>query len=483
MKASLSRRSLRGRLTRRIGAALLLLIGIGVAGAWLDAWRVARSAYDRPLLIAARVLGESLTYQDGRLQAKISRAVLDPFSLDSGGSAFYQIIASQQGSIAGFDDLPAPPPSSTMTQRYPSLARFYDATYGGRDVRVVSLLVPVSQPGYHDMVEVRVAEHRDIHLQLMHELLSDSLLRLTLFAAGAFILFMLAIDAALRPLRRITDMVASRSPDNLEPLPTENVQSEVRGLIGAINHLTARLDDTLRAQRTFVADAAHELRTPLFALRARLELGMQAQDTVALRDTLESAQRDLEALTLLANRLLSLARVENDIRRREFGRLDLSETAREFCMSMVSLAWQRGLTMALEAEHPVWVPADSALINELLAILIGNAQAYTPAGGHITVRVLSDAIIEVEDDGPGIPVDERERVFERFYRVRREGIQEEDAGRAISGTGLGLAIARQICTAMSADISLHEAAGGGTLARVAFKAGALRADSEHLSKH
>lgn len=473
MKASLSPRSLRGRLTRRIGAALLLLIGVGVLGAWLDAWRVASSAYDRPLLIAARVLGDSLTVQEGRVQVQISRAVLDPFSLDSGGSAFYQVITAEQGSISGFEDLPGPPPSIAMTTRYPSLARFYDATYGGRDVRVVSLLVPVSQPGYQGMVEIRVAEHRDIHAQLMHDLLGDSLLRLTLFAIGAFILFLLAIDAALRPLRRITDMVASRSPDNLEPLPTENVQREVRGLIEAINHLTARLDDTLRAQRAFVADAAHELRTPLFALRARLELGMQAQETGALRTTLESAQRDLEALTLLANRLLSLARVENDIRRRDFSLLDLTATARDFCMSMVSLAWQRGLTLALEADHPIRVHADSALINELLAILIGNAQAYTPPGGHITVRVLPDAVIEVEDDGPGIAESERERVFERFYRAQQASHQTEDAGRAISGTGLGLAIARQICTALGADISLHEASGGGTLARVAFTAGAV----------
>ncbi|GHC25049.1 sensor histidine kinase [Kushneria pakistanensis] len=473
MKASLSRRSLRGRLTRRIGGALLLLITVGVAGAWLDAWRVASSAYDRPLLIAARVLGESLTVRDGQLQVRVSRAVLDPFSLDSGGSAFYQVITPEQGSIAGFEDLPAPPAAAAMTSRYPSLARFYDATYGGRDVRVVSLLVPVSQPGYQGMVEIRVAEHRDIHAQLMRDLLGDSLMRLTLFAIGAFLLFVLAIDAALRPLKRITDMVASRSPDNLDPLPTDNVQREVRGLIDAVNHLTARLDDTLRAQRAFVADAAHELRTPLFALRARLELGMQTHDNDTLRITLESAQRDLEALTLLANRLLSLARVENDIRRRDFGVLDLSDTAREFCMSMVSLAWQRGLTLALEAEQPVWVQADSALINELLAIVIGNAQAYTPAGGHITVRVLEGARLEVEDDGPGIPESERERVFERFYRAHRDAPLTEDAGRAISGTGLGLAIARQICTALGAHISLHEAAGGGTLARVVFMAGAV----------
>ncbi len=473
MKASLSRRSLRGRLTRRIGAALLLLIALGVLGAWLDAWRVASSAYDRPLLIAARVLGESLTVREGQLQVQVSRAVLDPFSLDSGGSAFYQVITPEQGSIAGFEDLPGPPSSTAMTSRYPSLARFYDATYGGRDVRVVSLLVPVSQPSYQGMVEIRVAEHRDIHAQLMHDLLGDSLMRLTLFAVGAFILFLLAIDAALRPLRRIAGMVASRSPDNLEPLPTDNVQREVRGLIDAVNHLTARLDDTLRAQRAFIADAAHELRTPLFALRARLELGMQDRGIEALSATLESAQRDLEALTLLANRLLSLARVENDIRRREFALLDLAETAREFCMSMVSLAWQRGLTLALEAEHPVRVQADSALINELLAILIGNAQAYTPAGGHITVRVLPDAVIEVEDDGPGIAQSERERVFERFYRAHRDAPLTEDAGRAISGTGLGLAIARQICTALGANISLHEAPGGGTLARVAFRTGAL----------
>ncbi|MCM2129406.1 sensor histidine kinase [Larsenimonas rhizosphaerae] len=468
MKASLSQGSLRGRLTRRIGAALLLLTGIAVAGAVYDASRIASQAYDRPLLIAARMLGESVHVEDGRLGVHISRAILDPFSLDSGGSAFYQVIDAEGRTVAGFDDLPAPPDGMPMTRRYPSLARFYDGSYGHREVRLVSLLVPVSQPDYQAMIEVRVAEHRDIHAQLLHELLGNTLLRLLLFAVAAFGLFVFAIDAALKPLKRIADMVASRSPHHLEPLPTDNVQREVLGLIVAINHLNQRLDETLKTQRAFIADAAHELRTPLFALRARLELGMRDTSQAGLQATLTDVHQDLEGLTLLANRLLSLARVENDIQRCTDTTLDLTEATREFCMSMVSLAWQRELTLAFEAPETVQVRGDMSLINELLAILIGNAQAYTPAGGNIVVRVLPGAVIEVEDDGPGIQEDEREKVFERFYRGRHTSDQRDDA-RAISGTGLGLAIARQICIALDATISLHPAPGGGTLARVTFR--------------
>ncbi|ANF56807.1 sensor histidine kinase [Halotalea alkalilenta] len=458
--------SLRGRLLGWIGLALLALLGLAALKSWLDARANAEIAYDRSLLTAARVIGDSLQVEGEQLIANAPYSVLDPFSLDSGGSAYYQVIDPRGRQAAGFVDLPAPPEGLAFTRRYPALARFFNADYGNREVRVVSLLVPLSDARLNGMAEIRVAEHRDIHRQLMRQLLERSMLQLALFALVAFLLFAAAISTALRPLERVARMIQSRDANDLGPLPLDGVQREVRGLIEAINHLTVRLEEVLSAQRAFVADAAHQLRTPLFALRAQLELGLRNGAQSDLRAILTRVQHDLEQLTLLSNRLLSLARVENDLQRRAFAPCELTALTRDFCLGMASLAHQRGLRLAFEADGPCWIAADAALINELLAILIGNAQAYTPKGGQILVKVARDGVLEVEDDGPGIPEEERERVFERFYRGRHR--ERFDERNAISGTGLGLAIAQRICNAHGAEITLSEGQQGGTLARVMF---------------
>uniref|UniRef100_UPI0028A8CDC8 sensor histidine kinase n=1 Tax=Pseudomonas sp. TaxID=306 RepID=UPI0028A8CDC8 len=168
-----------------------------------------------------------------------------------------------------------------------------------------------------------------------------------------------------------------------------------------------------------------------------------------------------DRLTHLANQLLSLARVEHGARTIAEGGaqpLDLTQLARELGMALAPLAHARGVALALEAEAPVWLKGEPTLLNELLSNLVDNALAYTSDGGTVILRVLAPGVLEVEDDGPGIPEAERERVFERFYR------------RSAQGTGLGLAIVGEICRAHLAQISLHEGRSGGLKVRVSFSA-------------
>ena len=252
-----------------------------------------------------------------------------------------------------------------------------------------------------------------------------------------------------------------RQPDDLRSLPLVEVQHELRPLVSSLNHFTERLRMQFERQAQFIADAAHELRTPLAALKARLELGLRDHEPAAWRNTLESAASGTDKLTHLANQLLSLARIENGARAIAEGGaqlLDLSQLARELGMAMAPLAHARGVALALEADEPVWMRGEPTLLNELLSNLVDNALAHTPAGGNVILRVHAPCVLEVEDDGPGIPAHERDRVFERFYRRNQQS----------KGSGLGLAIVGEICRAHLARITLHDGAQRGLKVRVSF---------------
>lgn len=451
--------SLRWRLLWNLGLLLtLLMVASGLSAYW-NGRQAADTAYDRTLLASARTIAAGLSQQQGTLSAEVPYVALDTFAYDSAGRIFYQVNDTHQRLVSGYENLPAPPPGTPRTDAYPALARFYDAQYQGRDVRVVSLLKPVSEPGVSGMAEIRVAETQEARVSMARSLMADTLLRLGMLGAGALLLVWIMVSAALRPLERLRGAVAERALDDLRPLPDVEVQHELQPLVEALNHFTERLREQFSRQAHFIADAAHELRTPLAALKARVELGLRSRDAQQWRDTLEQAAQGTDRLTHLANQLLSLARVENGARAIAEGgaqRLDLSQLARELGLALAPLAYQQGVALALEADRPVWLLGEPTLLNELLNNLVDNALAHTPVGGNVILRVGEPGVLEVEDDGPGIPAEEREKVFERFYR------------RGNSGTGLGLAIVGEICKAHRATISLHEGAASGLRVRVAF---------------
>jgi two-component system sensor histidine kinase TctE len=418
-------------------------------------------AYDRSLLAFARAVSEKFTVANGALQVNVPYLALDAFAYDSTGRIFYQVLDFDGNLISGYEGLPAPPPDVERTQDYPALARFYSDRYQGLGVRVVSLLQPISEPGLKGMAEIRVAETDGQREALARTLLSDTLWRMGLLAVGALMLVWLAVSAALRPLAQLSAAVTERQPDDLRPLPEVTVQRELRPLVSALNQFTGRLRKQFERQAQFIADAAHELRTPLAALKARIELGLRESDPVLWRSTLEASAQDTNRLTQLANQLLSVARIEHGAQAIAEGgalRLDLSQVSRELALAMAALAYKRGVTLALEADQPVWTIGEPTLLNELLSNLLDNALAHTPSGGNIVVRVKAEGVIEVEDDGPGIPESERENVFRRFYRHQPSG----------TGAGLGLAIVGEICRIHRAVITLGEGQLGGLKVQVAF---------------
>ncbi|MNF64062.1 Sensor protein QseC [compost metagenome] len=459
--AELRGSSLRGRLLRRLALllALILLLG-GLSGYW-SARRAADTAYDRTLLASARAVADGLYSSDGQLKANVPYVALDTFAYDSAGRIYYQVLDPLGALVSGYEALPAPAPKVKRTDDYPALARFYDGVYRDQAVRVVSLLQPVSEADLEGIAEIRVAETRGARERMARELLVGTLWRMGLLALTALGLVWLAVSLALRPLEQLRQAVAARASDDLQPLPEADLPRELGPLVDALNQFNARLRGLFERQAQFIAEAAHELRTPLAALKARLELGRRAEDAGEWRLALDEAAGSTERLTQLANQLLSLARIESGARAIAEGgaqRLELGAVARELGLALAPLAHGRGVALALEAEEAVWVDGEPTLLSELLCNLLDNALAHTPVGGNVILRVLAPAILEVEDDGPGIPAEEREKVFERFYRRSAGG----------TGAGLGLAIVGEICRAHRARISLEDGAAGGLRVRVEF---------------
>jgi two-component system sensor histidine kinase TctE len=232
-----------------------------------------------------------------------------------------------------------------------------------------------------------------------------------------------------------------------------------------MNDLLARLGIAISAQQRFIADAAHQLRTPIAGLKTQTELALRESHPDKVHETLRQLQTATEQSARLINQLLSLARAEPGAKlEHAVGRLDLARLARDATTEWVPRALARGIDLGYDgAEDAAWIDGEPFLVRDMLGNLLDNAIRYTQRGGQVTVRVLRDAgrvALSVEDNGPGIPEQDRERVFERFYRV---------LGTGTEGCGLGLAIVREIAASHKAEVTLATGAGGrGTLVRVAF---------------
>jgi len=451
-------RSLRTQLILSMLLVLLPLLMGSIWHAYSSALRAADTAYDRSLLLAARSLAEGLHDADGQLLLHVPYLALDNLAWDSSGQIYYQILSENGQLLSGYENLPAPNPHSAFTTDYPALARFYNGTYRNQSVRLVSLL----QAENNGMIEIRLAETRTARQRLADQLLSTSLWHLGLLSASVLLLCFLAVRFALRPLHKLRQALRQRPHNAIEPLPVSGLPREVLPLVRALNGFHQRLRHLLSQQSAFISDAAHELRTPLAALKAGVELGLRSKDAEDWQRALEQAYGQSQRLIHLANQLLSLARIESGAQALAEGvsaPLDLTALTREIALAMAPLAHQSGMSLELEAQTSVWIQGENSLLSELLANLLDNALKY--ANKTVILRVLPEAILEVEDDGPGLPPTDYANVFERFW-------QRQENNPNHLGAGLGLAIVADICRVHNAHISLHPANPYGLRVQVRF---------------
>ena len=274
-----------------------------------------------------------------------------------------------------------------------------------------------------------------------------------------------AVGRGLRPLFAMSQAVAKRQPDALAPLSERNLPQELQPLAGSLNALLARLDSALGAQRRFTADAAHELRTPLAALKLQLDVARRANDQPARVAAYDDLNAGVERASHLVDQLLTLARIEPEALATRAIDCDLAAIAKDAIVARGALAAEKHIDLGLAREYPARVRGDPASLAILLSNLLDNALRYTPGGGKIDVAVDANdgrALLTVVDSGPGIPEEERERVFDRFFR----GPDNRELG-----SGLGLSIVKRIADAHHATIELGTPEhGSGLLVTVRFPA-------------
>ncbi len=437
---------------------LLTLILISAIPGYFLAVRAANDAYDNGLLDPATAIANYVRENEDETEVKVPPAAIEALRIDTIDKIFFQVTGPDHEVIAGNALIPNPEIAMDNTGQ-----SVYSAVIEGEAVRVAA----ISIPRRNGNVLVQVAETTLKRDRLVHDILVGAFTPAILVAFVAVILFWFGIRRALAPLDQLREQIRSRTPGELSPVSDSDAPLEVRPLVGAINDLLARLAEALEAQQRFIANAAHQLRTPLAGLRTHVELMRRETSRngspALIAALIEMIAGETERASHLANQLLTLARAEPGsslpIARVP---MDLRDLVSQSAQSWVPRALARNIDLGFDLKEARTL-GDPQLLRELLANLLDNALIHTRSGGHVTARTRLDSgnpVLEIEDDGPGIPEAEKERVFERFYRV---------AGTNTEGGGLGLAIVREIADRHGASIALlTPSSDGGLLVRISF---------------
>ncbi|NDY90019.1 sensor histidine kinase [Ideonella livida] len=422
-----------------LAAGLVAVVAGGILLSWRTATDAADAAYDRSLLGVIKAIDANVSTASGGLGVELPYTLLEVFQLTAdGGQVFYRI-ATEDGLVVIGDAELAPPAEPLRT----GVPQFTNSRYFGTPVRVGSYARPLDRAftgaGAGQRLVIQVAESLTTRERFIRHLVVQALVRDVLLSAVALSLLVLALRWALQPLIRLSQEVAERMPSDLTPIPTRGLPQDVQPLVQAINQHMARNLALSDAQRRFVDDASHQLRTPLTVLATQLAYAQRQDDPAAQREVLQALREQLDETIRHTNQMLALARSDAaELRPRV---LDLAALAGDLARRGWREANLRGLDLGLEVPGaPVPVQADPDLLLEALSNLLHNAMRHAPPGSALTVRVHHDPVsalawAEVVDQGPGVPPEELARAGERFFRA---------SNARLPGSGLGLAIARSV---------------------------------------
>jgi two-component system, OmpR family, sensor histidine kinase TctE len=432
--------TLRSQLLRWLLIPLTLLFLIDAVGSYVVAHHLSDRVYDGELLEIARELTLHVKTGSANATFNLEKDAERTLLLDQYDEVHYAVRGGDGTAIAGNADLPLP-------QRAGPEPAFYDAMLAGEPIRVVQLLTAGG-------VTVAVGETLVKRHALVKAIMIGVILPQLLLIVIAGIVLWAGVARGLAPLSHLQRAIASRSHLDLSAVSVPGVPQEVHPLILAINDLMARLEEILGYQSRFIADAAHQLRTPVAGLKAHVEVALREDDPVQAKQSIAHLYTAVERMSRLVAQLLSLARNEpTTVKKLELAPLDLSKLAFEVTMEWVPEAYRKNVDLGFEGVEPhATIRGDATRLTELLNNLLDNAIRYSQSDGRVTVRVASHPPrVSVSDDGPVIPVDERERIFERFHRL---------LGSHADGSGLGLAIVQEIAKLHDAKITLADDADG-----------------------
>lgn len=449
------RHSLRAQLLAWIMVTLFGVICFNLYSGATQSRDMATLVTDNMLMGSARVIAEAVRVDPGGTVAvDIPPAALEIFDTGFGDRVYYRVVTAWGTLIAGYADLPTP-----VRDRVGQ-----DIVFRGGTLRAMMVTQPLVGLGPDGAVSVTVAVTRFNQEAMREHLWFSDLWGQVLLVLVAGLVTVLGLRRGLGPVLRLRDAVRARRRDQLEPFDETTVQTELRPLVRALNDYMVRVQAQMAAQRRFVANAAHQLRTPLTLLSTQAGFAAREGDPGRRQEALQALIRSTRQATRLAEQLLTLTRAEPGSRAPRADRIDMADIARQVLEARAEEALRLGIDIGLEADGDAPVIGDGTMLREMVVNLVDNALRYTPAPGTVTVTVRrSGAVVEVlvEDSGPGIPEAERERVFERFYRV---------IGTQAEGSGLGLAIVREVVEGAGGSVALATSAHGGLAALVRLPA-------------
>lgn len=482
--------SWRGLRWRLLWILVPVLVSLFVFDSWRDSASLKREldrAYDQSLLEPAQALADSLGWDDqGAIALTAPFHIISMFEAVNGQHKYLRVAmqapdGSHQRVLMGAASFP-PPPSATgptsgnFMQDADGARRFYNASVNGHPVRIVALLRVVhDRDGQEWRVLIQTAQDTNRVSGVLNDLMWETLWRDARTLIVLIVVVWFGIAWGLRPLQALRRTIRERSSDDLQPLDTSHVPAEVRPLVDAMNEHLAQQREALQAQRQFLADASHQLRTPLAIMTTQAGYALRESDPAAIRSSLLSMRQQLQRSRRVAEQLLALANASQPAQQAAaLQYCDANAVAREVVLAHLPLALEKQQDLGFvdargedfdadsapsdSAGFVAPVAASSNVLYELLANVVHNAILYTPSGGRISVLVQLQAKqvqVLVQDNGPGIAVEDRERAFARFERLLTAA-----QGSQTSGSGLGLAIARTYARRMHGEVVLADGDGG-----------------------
>lgn len=416
----------------------------------------ANNAYDQALLNSADSVMARLRYDGNKVWVDLPPAAQEILRHHDRDKFYYQVITKDGKRISG--DIVLHGPFPQLESQEPV---FRYATVNSQNVRIARIRVDV--PNYPDQtVLIQVAETLNSRHQLAGQILLSIVVPQIMLIILGSLTVSFGVGRGLAPLTILERALAKRSQSDLTPVAEHNTPIEVRPLVNAVNDLLNRLRMDIELQQRFVANAAHQLRTPLAGLKTYIYAAKRLPSDKRMSEVLEHIDAGTDRMSRLANQLLALAKAEPSNKIEQYSQLDLNFAVSQVTAEFAGKAVTKGIELTFEGSPaPAFINGNSTNLIELITNLIENSILYTQPGGNVAVRITngSSVILTVQDTGPGIPQEEQELVFERFYRV---------LGTEVPGSGLGLSIVKEIALAHNAKISLASNNEIGTTMMIAF---------------
>lgn len=444
--------SLRSRLFVLIILPLTAISALAGVARFVMAEETSQQLYDNTLLAVALTISRDVVLSEGDV---LTEQLLDSLTQALGDPVYYRIEGPEGRFVTGYSDAPKRPEGAEILSGIPF---FYDAMSFEEPVRVVTLREFIAEPQFGGWVTVDVWQTVNQRSALSLSLLMQSVILMAIVVAAAALLVWFGINRGLRPLLNLRDAVAQRSPDDLGPI-RRTVPKEVRSLVAAMNSLFARLSEAFTLRDAFISDAAHQLRNPVAAIQAQAEAATTAPSEEELRVRVEELAETARRTGRLTQQLLSMEKARGRAATNKSQAVNVRALSETLVKRFAERELRRGVSVSFQMsgeERPVL--GDPVMLSEAIENLLDNAGKYgCPDGGEVELLVEfddSEVVVRVSDSGPGIPEDQRERVFDRFFRM------SEDAS---GGCGLGLAIVRQVAEVHGGSARVAESTGGGAV--------------------